>query len=92
MSCSRLAPARFGLRAPCAADVDALRRAVGSEAVVADIGRLAACGHDETEDLFCPPDVAVLPESAEQVSAVLRFAYAERLPVVPRGAGLGQPA
>ena len=46
-------------------------------------------GRDETEDLLFPPDAVALPESTEQVSAVLRLAHAEGIPVTPRGGGTG---
>ena len=35
------------------------------------------------------PDVVVFPESTEEVSAVLRLASAEKIPVTTRGAGVG---
>ena len=35
------------------------------------------------------PDAVVLPTSAAQVSALMRFAYERRIPVTPRGAGVG---
>lgn len=46
-------------------------------------------GHDYTEDLVFPPQVAVTPETVEQVQAVLRFSYKHKIPVTPRGAGTG---
>ncbi|MEM9395031.1 MAG: FAD-linked oxidase C-terminal domain-containing protein [Pseudomonadota bacterium] len=35
----------------------------------------------------CPPLVAVLPSSTEEVAAVLKICHAEGVPVVPRGSG-----
>ncbi|MCI2400730.1 FAD-linked oxidase C-terminal domain-containing protein [Aliiroseovarius subalbicans] len=35
----------------------------------------------------CPPLCAVLPETTEQVAAVMKLCHAEGVPVVPRGAG-----
>lgn len=35
----------------------------------------------------CPPLAVVLPETTEEVAAVLRVCHAERVPVVPRGSG-----
>lgn len=36
------------------------------------------------------PDAVVLPKSTEDVQAVMRFAYANDIPVTPRGAGTGE--
>ncbi|HSE06513.1 MAG TPA: FAD-binding protein, partial [Methylomirabilota bacterium] len=35
------------------------------------------------------PDAVVLPESAEQVAAIVRLCRRERVPIVPRGSGTG---
>lgn len=35
------------------------------------------------------PDAVVLPDSTEDISAVMKYASANRIPVVPRGAGSG---
>lgn len=45
--------------------------------------------HDETEDLRYVPEVVVLPEHVDEVSALLAFCNAHRIPVTPRGAGTG---
>ncbi len=36
-----------------------------------------------------PPDVVVLPESAEQAAALVRLCRREHVPIVPRGSGTG---
>ena len=36
-----------------------------------------------------PPDVVVLPETTAQVSKLLRFANEKKIPVTPRGSGVG---
>jgi glycolate oxidase len=36
-----------------------------------------------------PPDVVVFPTSTEQVSAIMRYATEHRVPVTPRGGGVG---
>jgi len=36
-----------------------------------------------------PPDVVVFPRTTAQVSALLKFADRQRIPVTPRGAGIG---
>lgn len=44
---------------------------------------------DELAGIRSFPDVVVLPENAEQVSAVLRYAWEQNIPVTPRGQGTG---
>ena len=78
-----------GLRRPAAADIAALRAALGDDSVVTEPDALARFEHDETEALRFAADVAVLPSNVEQVQAALRIAAAARLAVVPRGAGTG---
>lgn len=63
--------------------------ALGADRVLVDPDRVEAYGRDETENLAFRPGVVVLPDSTAQVAEVLRLAGAERLPVVPRGAGTG---
>lgn len=72
-----------------AAHAEHLRSLVGHDAVWTDEDHRTAYGHDETEDLSFPPAVVVRPGSVEQTAEVMRFAYRERLPVTPRGAGTG---
>ncbi|MEW6365678.1 MAG: FAD-linked oxidase C-terminal domain-containing protein [Acidobacteriota bacterium] len=57
--------------------------------VLTDEESLAQYGHDETEDLRFPPSVVVKPRTTEEVSAIMRLANEERVPVTPRGAGTG---
>lgn len=45
--------------------------------------------HDKTEDLFFLPEAVVVPQSVEQISAIMRLCYQENIPVTPRGAGTG---
>jgi glycolate oxidase len=45
--------------------------------------------HDETEDLHYYPEVAVMPQTTEQVSALLKLCNNQNIPVTPRGAGTG---
>jgi glycolate oxidase len=44
---------------------------------------------DETEDLSYLPDLVVFPDTAEEISAVMKIANKHRIPVTPRGAGTG---
>ena len=69
--------------------IEALRAAVGSDAVLLSP---EACAPYECDALTAHrrrPDVAVLPRTAEQVVAVLRACRFHSTPVVARGAGTG---
>jgi len=45
--------------------------------------------YDATAGLRCEPACVVFPRSTDEVRALLRFAAAHRVPVVPRGSGTG---
>ena len=65
-----------------------LTRIVGKENILADLKDLLAYSYDATMRQEMP-DVIVFPRSTEQVSAIMKLAYREKIPVVPRGAGTG---
>ena len=65
-----------------------LRAAIGREAVAADPATLTAYAYDGTW-AEQRPAVVLHPTTTEQVSAVLRVADRERIPIVPRGAATG---
>lgn len=46
-------------------------------------------GHDETEDILVLPDVVVKPNTAEEISAILRHCNEHQIPVTPSGARTG---
>jgi glycolate oxidase len=54
-----------------------------------DAERMEPYTHDEVVGLQADPEVVVRVTSTEQVTAVLRLAQQERVPVTPRGAGYG---
>jgi glycolate oxidase len=66
-----------------------LGRELGAGKVLADEERKLPYATDESGLSPCPPDLVVLPASAEEVAAVLRLAAEHRVPVIPRGAGTG---
>ncbi len=68
--------------------LQALRSIVGPEHVLRDPEDLLAYGIDGTW-VEREPQVVVLPQSAEEISAVLRLANAERVVVTPRGSASG---
>jgi glycolate oxidase len=64
-----------------------LRSVLPADAVIDEAGALRAYECDALTAYRCPPLAAVLPRSTAEVSAVLRIAYEEGVPVVPRGSG-----
>ena len=67
---------------------DRLVAIIGPDAVRDDAETLAVHSRDKWFASVLP-DVAVFPTTTEMVSAVLRFANEEEIPVTPRGAGVG---
>src|SRR5437879_13102342 len=68
--------------------IEELRRAVGKEFVIDSSNDLRIFERDASIE-GCAPDAVVLPASAAEVSAVIKIASKNRIPVVPRGAGTG---
>lgn len=67
--------------------VTKLRTALGSEGVIDAPEEVKAYECDALAAYRCPPLVAVLPKSTEEVAQVLRICHDMGVPVVPRGAG-----
>jgi glycolate oxidase subunit GlcD len=68
---------------------DDLLSVLGAGGVLPDVPRSYLIDETETRDVVGRADAVVLPASADEVAAVLRFAYETRIPVVPRGGGTG---
>ena len=66
-----------------------LRDLLGAGYVKTDLETRAEYGRDHTEDLQHNPDVVVFPGTTEEVSLLLKWCNAHRIPIVPRGAGTG---
>ncbi len=66
----------------------ALRAIVGAAHVRLDAPSLTAYGADALKRGH-PADVVVLPDGAEEISAIMRLCASHRVPVVPRGGGTG---
>ncbi len=66
---------------------DALRANVPGEGVIVDEDALRPYESDGLTAYRTLPLIVVLPESAEQVSGVLRYCHENAVKVVPRGAG-----
>ncbi|MFN2241970.1 MAG: FAD-binding oxidoreductase [Anaerolineae bacterium] len=69
--------------------VENLVQIVGEGNVLLNGEAIEPYAHDETVGLRAEPEVVVRALNAEHVSAVLRLAQKERIPVTPRGAGYG---
>ncbi len=68
--------------------LEALRQALPAEALLSEIGDCWAYGIDNSRRHH-PPALVALPDSVEQVAAILALAHQYRIPVTPRGAGTG---
>ena len=69
-----------------------LQHIVGDKYVIHDdVEKMETYAHDEVADpaFAHMPDVVVKPATAEEISAIMRLANRERVPVTPRGAGSG---
>ncbi|GAB4318140.1 MAG: FAD-linked oxidase C-terminal domain-containing protein [Candidatus Zixiibacteriota bacterium] len=71
------------------ADLDAFRAICGDNYVLTEPAELDIHGSDETEDLRFPPEVVLLPGSAEEIQAIMRHCSERHIAVTPRGAGTG---
>ena len=76
-----------GVLARRAEIVEALRRIVPGEGVIDHEKELRAFESDGLTAYRQPPMVAVLPETRAQVVEVMRYCAANKIKVVPRGAG-----
>src|SRR5918911_811137 len=65
-----------------------LREIVGAENVLVDEERVEPYAGDALKEKF-PPEAVVLPESAAQVSEILKLANERLFPVTARGGGVG---
>jgi glycolate dehydrogenase FAD-linked subunit len=67
--------------------VERLQRVLPEGAVIHDEAETRAYECDALTAYKCPPMLAVLPASTQEVSDVLRICHEEGVPVVPRGSG-----
>lgn len=67
--------------------VERLQQVLPEDAVIYDISETRAYECDALTAYKCPPMVAVLPSSTQEVSDILRICHQEGVPVVPRGSG-----
>lgn len=64
-----------------------LKSVLPADAVIHEEAETRAYECDALTAYRCPPMVAVLPSTTQEVSDVLRICHAEGVPVVPRGSG-----
>ncbi|SHJ13517.1 FAD-linked oxidase C-terminal domain-containing protein [Wenxinia saemankumensis] len=67
--------------------VSRLSEVLPPDAVIADPAETRAYECDALTAYRCPPLIAILPASTEEVAAALRICHEEGVPVVPRGSG-----
>ncbi|WP_223421002.1 FAD-linked oxidase C-terminal domain-containing protein [Tateyamaria pelophila] len=67
--------------------VERLHKVLPQDAVIDDLVETRAYECDALTAYRCPPMVAVLPSTTQEVSDVLRLCHEEGVPVVPRGSG-----
>lgn len=67
--------------------VERLQAVLPHDAVIDDLAETRAYECDALTAYRCPPMVAVLPATTQEVSDVLRVCHQEGVPVVPRGSG-----
>ena len=68
--------------------VDKIEKIVGKDGYSTRIADRYAYGFDASIFHYTP-DIVIQPRSTEQVSGIMKIANAEKIPVVPRGAGTG---
>ncbi|MFA7274058.1 MAG: FAD-linked oxidase C-terminal domain-containing protein [Crocinitomicaceae bacterium] len=56
---------------------------------VIDEEKLAEYGHDHTEDILVLPQLLLIPNKVEEISAILRYCNEMKIPVTPCGARTG---
>ncbi len=74
---------------PISAILPQLREILDQGALLLDQEVPEKYSHDYTEDLRYYPHAVALPDTPEQVAALLRLCQENRVPVTPRGAGTG---
>ncbi len=70
-------------------NIDFFFKILNKEYVITDNDSRVSFGHDETEDLSFPPEVVLLPQNTEQVSAIMTYCNNMSIPVTPIGAQTG---
>ena len=69
--------------------IEKLTQIVGSNFIFTDDETRKRYGHDETEDYNFPPAVLIKPENTAEISAILKLANENLIPVTPIGGQTG---
>ena len=70
-------------------DLDYFMHQIGQESVFADPESLLKYASDETEDFVFSPDVVLKPNTAGEISLILKYCNEKRIAVTPQGARTG---
>ncbi len=73
-------------------DITHFKNILGSEFVFYDEATLTKYSRDETDGCAFPPEVVLKPNTAEQISAIMKYCNTHSIPVSPRAAGTGLSA
>jgi glycolate oxidase len=64
-----------------------LQKIVGTENALTSKESLKAYSYDGTTSWIHEPDIVLFPTTTQQISAIMKIANAEKIPVTPRGGG-----
>src|SRR5918912_3234328 len=84
-------PLRTGRATTVASDpavLARLREIVGADNVLIDADKVEPYAQDAVKEKF-PPEAVVLPQTAEEIAALMRLANERLFPVTARGGGVG---
>jgi len=69
-------------------NIKALSKIVGEENIFSDKAHLRAYSYDATRTYY-EPDAVIFPKNEDDISRILIYCNAHKIPIVPRGAGSG---
>ena len=69
-------------------DISFFKNLLGERCLI-DSDNLSKYGHDETEDLLFLPEIVLKPETTEEVSIIMKYAFENSIVVTPSGARTG---
>lgn len=70
-------------------DLEHFHTFLPAERILTDPENIERCSSDETEDFVFPPEVVLQPESASEISQIMRYCNEQHIAVTPRGGGTG---